>query len=410
LQNLTDSIGKGETMLKKLALMGLLISCPVIMAADIPVVHCPAQPPNIHTLELVEQWRLDGDDEDATLFGLITDVITAPATNDLYMLDRQMSQVLVFSPDGELLETLGREGEGPGEFNNPSTLLLCDNGDIAVRMGWPAKLVMLKPDGTPAGEWSPGNNLVLGQIQEVPGGWLAFTQANDFTNYNGKSYTSKMAIARFDAEGTSLKEYRTGERTNITDPQTHDERHPFFPSPWCASVDDHILISSARDEFRIEVLDLEGQAVRIIERDFAPYRRTEEDKAEMRDGQRMYMNGVRQEIVYHLLDTEPAIRWITGLDDGRFAVGTCYSRRELPEGVVIRYDLHAPDGALLEEVRITGDCDLEHDRILLLHDGRAVVLRNFHSASRSSMNMVEEGDLSRDDDTFSVIVCDLVER
>ncbi len=397
-------------MVKKLALIGLLLPGLNASAADIPVVHCPSEPPTIRTLELVERWRLDGDDEDAPLFGLINDVASPAQNDDLYMLDRQMCQVQVFSPDGELLRTLGREGEGPGEFQNPSSLILCDDGTVAVRVGWPAKLVMLKPDGTPAGEWSPGNNLALGQIQEVPDGWLAYTQANDFTNYNGKSFISKMSIARFDHDGNSLKEYRTGERTNITDPQRHDEGQPFFPSPWCVTAADHILLSTARDEFRLELLDLEGRTIRVIERDFVPYRRTQQDKDEIRDGQRMYMNGVRQEIVFHLLDTEPAIRWVRGLPDGRIAIGTCYSRRKLPDDVVIRYDLHAPDGALLEEVRLIGDCDLEYDRMQILHDGRAVILRNFHSASRSTMGLVEEGDLTRDDDTFSVIVCDLVER
>ncbi len=60
-------------------------------------------------------------------------------------------------------------------------------------------------------------------------------------------------------------------------------------------------------------------------------------------------------------------------------------------------------------MRITGDCDLEYDRLRILPDGRAVVLRNYSSAIRTAMSMLEDGDPTREDETFEVIVCDLVE-
>lgn len=36
---------------------------------------------------------------------------------NLYVLDRQASQVVIINPDGGLVRTVGRQGEGPGEFN-----------------------------------------------------------------------------------------------------------------------------------------------------------------------------------------------------------------------------------------------------------------------------------------------------
>src|SRR5690606_22795815 len=46
--------------------------------------------------------------------------------------------VLKFSPDGELLMTLGRKGvagDGPDTFNQPSAVLVAPNGDIFVADG-----------------------------------------------------------------------------------------------------------------------------------------------------------------------------------------------------------------------------------------------------------------------------------
>ena len=41
---------------------------------------------------------------------------------NIYLLDSQLSEVKVFSPDGEPLKTLSREGDGPGEFRALSSV------------------------------------------------------------------------------------------------------------------------------------------------------------------------------------------------------------------------------------------------------------------------------------------------
>lgn len=42
----------------------------------------------------------------------------------IYVLDYLLAQVVVFSPSGELLRTVGRHGSGPGEFELPRSFLL----------------------------------------------------------------------------------------------------------------------------------------------------------------------------------------------------------------------------------------------------------------------------------------------
>ena len=41
---------------------------------------------------------------------------------NLWVVDRRLNRVLVVSPDGEVLRTVGRNGEGPGEFRAPRGL------------------------------------------------------------------------------------------------------------------------------------------------------------------------------------------------------------------------------------------------------------------------------------------------
>lgn len=51
---------------------------------------------------------------------------------NLYVLDPSAFQVVVTGPGGELVMAVGREGEGPGEFRNPTDLVVWRDGRFAV--------------------------------------------------------------------------------------------------------------------------------------------------------------------------------------------------------------------------------------------------------------------------------------
>lgn len=74
--------------------------------------------------------------------------------------------VMKFSPDGELLMTLGKEGvagTGPDTFNKPSDVLVAPNGDIFIADGHDAggnnRIVKFDKNGNYIGEWgTTGDN------------------------------------------------------------------------------------------------------------------------------------------------------------------------------------------------------------------------------------------------------------
>ena len=49
---------------------------------------------------------------------------------NIYLLDGQLSEIQVFAPDGEHVDTLGRQGEGPGEFMNGARLFWTPRGEL----------------------------------------------------------------------------------------------------------------------------------------------------------------------------------------------------------------------------------------------------------------------------------------
>ena len=94
----------------------LLLLMLLVAALALPAVAEPARVENgptprdgIDQLELEEIWRHGGEDDEDVLFGLVSSVIT-DADGLLYVLDSQLAQVNVFSPDGELVEIIELPG------------------------------------------------------------------------------------------------------------------------------------------------------------------------------------------------------------------------------------------------------------------------------------------------------------
>ena len=87
-----------------------------------------AQP---ETITPAEAWRVGGDDEEDIIFGVLSS-IAADSEGNSYLLDTQLSEVMVFSPDGEYIRSIGREGEGPGEFRRAGSLFFTTEGNVAV--------------------------------------------------------------------------------------------------------------------------------------------------------------------------------------------------------------------------------------------------------------------------------------
>ena len=104
------------------------------------------------TIELDELWRLGGDSEDEDeFFGVILQIATDTDGN-IYVLDSQLSEVKVYDSNGEWTNSIGREGEGPGEFRRPNDMFMLQDGTIGVMQSVPGKIIKLTTTGDPAGD------------------------------------------------------------------------------------------------------------------------------------------------------------------------------------------------------------------------------------------------------------------
>jgi len=75
--------------------------------------------------------RLEGPDEE--LFGEVTEVAVGPE-GDIFVFDTQLPALRQFDANGDFVRTIGREGEGPGEYSKrPDGLLVDRTGRIVLR-------------------------------------------------------------------------------------------------------------------------------------------------------------------------------------------------------------------------------------------------------------------------------------
>ena len=101
-------------------------------------------PTAAETLALNELWRIGGEEESEDyLIGVISGVATDQA-GQIYLLDAQLNEVMVLSPEGEYLRSIGREGEGPGEFSRPQDIFRTSDGLIAVVQRFPGKIRLVQ--------------------------------------------------------------------------------------------------------------------------------------------------------------------------------------------------------------------------------------------------------------------------
>ena len=117
------------------------------VAEDVRVIGYPATPPEERTarIELVEDLVLGLDESNPNqAFYSVRDV-DVDAAGNLWVLDAGNHRVQVFDRGGSFVRSLGREGQGPGEFESPTRLAIV--GDRLVVRAARSRLSLFDLDG-----------------------------------------------------------------------------------------------------------------------------------------------------------------------------------------------------------------------------------------------------------------------
>ena len=367
------------------------------------------------TIHLAERWRVGGDDP-GLLFGLMIEAHSDEAGNT-YLLDQQLCRVTVVGPDGEVLRHIGRQGEGPGEVRTPQSMALLADGTVALAEQFPGKLVKLTRDGLPAGivtvgrAGAEGGFTALSSLKRRDDTLLvgALFQAPAEHGQSRQSY-----LASIDADGQEL--VRFCEHTTVLD----FERAHFSEKAMLASfLGAHAIgpggeIYAARDwnSYLIDVFGPDGTLQRTLGRKFEPLRRTKREKERVDALFEVEAKRMPFPITW---DTEDNARTVVGLNvdgQGRLWVEHARSGHEQPDGILLTYDVFAPDGRWLHEASIACEGNPDYDGILFLQNGRLLLVKGLILAqltASGSQGAVFDEDDQAATDLLEVICYEVIE-
>ncbi len=389
----------------------LMILMPTLALAAVPHQDNGAEPRDgviDYTLEV--QWRAGGMDDTDNLFGVIVQAL-ADEDGNLYLLDSQLSEVAVLSPEGERIATLSREGDGPGESRRPNDMIFLPENRIGLMQVFPGKIVQIDRQGNPAGTFPvssadptagsgfsvlvrgkcAGGNIVLVGIDQ------AFAQGMLDQTYFMRGYA---------ADGTVVAEYAAKKAQQNFANMTLDEVGvDWVWTRWDVADDGTVVVAPNRNEYTVQVFETDGTLKRTFGRAYEPLPRNEDDSFRARS--MLEAQGRNYPVMPQITitDTEPDISAVRVFADGSVWVQTSRGTREQDDGVLMAYDVFDAQGVFTHQARIISEGDGQQDLLYLVDDKRVVLVRNFLNTLMSSMG-AETGD--DEAEPMEVISCSLV--
>ncbi len=308
--------------------------------------------------------------------------------NNVYLLDQQLSEVQVFYAAGEHVKTLGHQGDGPGEVNNPGDLVFMPDGTLGMVQIFPGKIVKLTMDGDPAGEFHPdtgdaaaGGFLALVNCRAA-GGNLVLSGIQIRPNAAGNGQIRKSFVRSYDGDGKQLAEYLTKDAEWVFGPdfKFREIDNDFIWWRMDVGPDGRVVMCVPRNEYALSVYAPDGTLERVIEREYTSWQRNEEVRQRTEDIMRPRPANFPFPVEREIEDTEQDVSDLRIGPDGRIWVLPSRQKYEPAPGTFATYDVFTPDGVFAQQVKVVCPGDPIADRLLFADDGLAFMVKGFWDA------------------------------
>jgi hypothetical protein len=259
------------------------------------------------------------------------------AVNDqgeVYSLDQRKPRVDVFNSDGRHIRSIGRKGQGPGEFQTPFFIALAPTGELLV--GEMGRLSTFDRAGT------------FLRSRDNSAQPLAFVKYLSNGNTVGTRMVLEEEKPRYEVAlcGPDLEQKTALVSSPMPDPSG---KFALFTSVvrWDTSRGREIVCASGEGDYLLSVFDTEGRLVRTITKDHDPAPPSEFD-IDRQKKQHGIQPGEEVAIPRYL----PPISWVYADEEGRIYVSTW--QRD-PETGTSLFNILDPEGRYLCDYRIPGE-------------------------------------------------------
>lgn len=313
---------------------------------------------------LEKLWSLDYADED-----LLVGYPIQIAVNNLGqvgILDVQLSQLLLLSPEGELISIIGREGDGPGEFRNPVGMVQFNSGEYGVVKSPGSEIVKLHSDGSPAGacycDSDPHNPPLTWAVSVIGGDDCLVVKGIDQVGSGGTLQYTPFVRSFF--QDCALNVDFWSAPAIVIDPDQTLREADLFPQgcPFGIMPNGYLAISDIRDAYQVSIISDSGQPFHSLQR---PYESWQRDARAMELAEwRYFSSPIPIEIDMY----EPDVSDVQCPADGTIWVQTSRGRWEPPTGAYSVYDVFDASGNFEREAVIVCNGDAAYDRLIFSGD------------------------------------------
>jgi hypothetical protein len=339
------------------------------------------------TVKLPELWRLGGDSEsEDEFFGVISD-IDIDEQGNVYLLDSQLSECKIYTKDGEFVRSIGREGEGPGEFRRPIAMFFTGDNKVAVVQVMPGKIVLLSKDGQPAGDHpipqAPDGGFQIIQGAEANGGNTVLFMARQQFDQAAMKWSRTGFLTSVDAKGKQLTDYCSKDNSiNMAAAEMNDKAWDTIERRWKVGPDGRVYACLSYENYEITVYNKAGGVEKVITREYKHVPRTAEEKDFM--GRLMgHYSKMIPNCKVTIADDTKDIENIYVRDDGSMWVLTSAGARNLKPGTMGTFDVFNPQGQFVKTVTLQGQGDPLEDHYVFEKD-RVYVVTSFLQAAMSA--------------------------
>ena len=317
----------------------------------VPIVEYPFVPTEQRTerIELVEDLVLgmDGNDPNQAFYG--ARAVDLDADGNLWVLDAGNHRIQVFSAEGDFVRSLGREGQGPGELEQPSQLTIV--ADTVVVRAARRRLSLFDLDG---------EHLRDVQITDVTGSLLNFMPRENGTFIasrtefdlsgetigSGGSVPGTFMVSEFSLEAQELLTYIELPREDLMI-LSADAKRPAAvarPSPSFGASRAGDLYVTTAEEYQVLALDPDAEPKWALRVAYVPEGLSEAiiERA-IESAQRRRPETTRSDLIWP--DRLPALSHIAVDGHGHVYVYPYFARGEELEDRPV--DVYSPAGELL---------------------------------------------------------------
>jgi hypothetical protein len=240
---------------------------------EIKVVKNPANPLYGEVfLDLEEELSIGNENDENYMFHEAANIATDSQEN-IYVSDSGNFRIQKFDHKGQYLQTIGKKGQGPGEFENPSRVFLDNQDNIYVTDG--------------GGKWrdsrlmkifnSRGEFRQVIHLEDPISNFHVDPEGNILANVSQRvERGTKRAVVKMNSEGKMIEKIAEFSDVKIVTKKSSEMTasfrvgHIYTPRLYFSPIDGQTFLYAYSTEYKVYVIDKDGKLMLKIQKNEAP--------------------------------------------------------------------------------------------------------------------------------------------